>query len=208
MDFAVTLNLNFHRGRKRVNHGYTYTVQTTGYLVAVTAELTAGMKHRQNDFDSGHTAFVHVYRDTTSIIRNGNAVIPMNRHINLVAVTGQSFVDGVIDNFVYEMMQTTFGSAADIHTRTHTHSLQTFENLNLFSTIIGIYSRYFGTAFIRMDFNASGINALHAVIFILHCIFYIQLFIIICHEILRSHHSVNVSDTARGAASLSISIVS
>ena len=50
-NLAFTVNLSGERIRERIHAGYTHTVKTSGNLVAVFAELAAGVKDGQNDFE-------------------------------------------------------------------------------------------------------------------------------------------------------------
>ena len=111
------------------------------------------MEDRQNDLDSRHAAFVHVNRDTTTVIDNGNAVVFVDRYVNLIAIASQCLIDGVIYNLIDQVVKAALRRTADIHTRTHADSLEPLENLNLLSTVIRIDSCYLSTAFIRMNLD-------------------------------------------------------
>ena len=68
-NLALTMNLCLEIVGQGIHAGHTHTVKTTGNLVTVLAELTAGMKHCKNDFKSRTVLLlVHSGRDTTSII--------------------------------------------------------------------------------------------------------------------------------------------
>ena len=47
-----------------------------------------------------------------------------------VAVAGQGFVDGVIDHFVDQVMQSHFAGRADIHGGPQAHRLQAFQHFD------------------------------------------------------------------------------
>ena len=49
----------------------------------------------------------------------------------------ERFVDGVIHDLVYKVMQTARARRADVHARAHTHRFQTFKDLDL-TGVIGI----------------------------------------------------------------------
>ena len=53
----------------------------------------------------------------------------------MLAVARQSFVNGVIYDFIDKVVQTGSGGGADIHTGTLAHGLQPFQNLNLIGVI-------------------------------------------------------------------------
>ena len=55
----------------------------------------------------------------------------MQRNQDRVAKAGKRLVDGVVDDFVDEVMQSALVRGADIHARTAAHRLQPLENLDL-----------------------------------------------------------------------------
>ena len=61
-------------------------MQTTGYFVAVLVELTTGVKDGEHDFQ--RAAFllgVDVGRDTTSVVDDGDGIIGVNEHLDVLA---------------------------------------------------------------------------------------------------------------------------
>ena len=49
--------------------------------------------------------------------------------VDLVAIAGQRFVDGVVHDLIYQMMQAARACGADVHTGAFAHGLQPFEHL-------------------------------------------------------------------------------
>ena len=62
----------------------------------------------------------------------------MNRDLNAIAIAGEGFVDRVIDDLVYQMMQAALIRRADIHARSAANGFKAFEHLNLALVIMGI----------------------------------------------------------------------
>ena len=60
----------------------------------------------------------------------------MDRDVDLIAEAGERFVDGVIDDFIGEMVQTCGAGRADVHRRPFANRFETFENLDLVGRII------------------------------------------------------------------------
>ena len=55
---------------------------------------------------------------------------------DIVTMASQGLVDGIIDNLEHQVVQTgAIGRITDVHTRTLTHGLQTFKNLNTGFTV-------------------------------------------------------------------------
>jgi hypothetical protein len=50
-------------------------------------------------------------------------------------MTGQSFVDGVIDDFINQMMQTPFGGISDIHSGPFSDGFESFKDFDVVGTI-------------------------------------------------------------------------
>jgi hypothetical protein len=58
-------------------------------------------------------------------------------------VAGESFIDGIVDDFVDKMVQTTLSGRPDIHPRTLADGFETLENLDVLSPVIfGIFLRF------------------------------------------------------------------
>ena len=85
------------------------------------------MELRKHDFGGGDLLrFMNVHRNTTAVVDHGDAVVDVNRYINLVAMTDQSLVNGVIHNFVYEVMKSPFTGVTDVHSWALSDRLQPF----------------------------------------------------------------------------------
>ena len=112
-------------------------MQTAGDLVAVVVELAASMKFRQCNFGCRTLRFVFVVeldgcRNATAVIDNAYGVVHVDCDVNLGGVARHGLVNGVVHHFVNEMMQTgAVGDVADVHARTLTNSLKTFQNLDV-----------------------------------------------------------------------------
>ena len=60
------------------------------------------------------------------VVNDGNGIIHVNENVDVVAKTDERFVDGVVNDFVNEMMQTAFTRVADIHRGPFANSLNAF----------------------------------------------------------------------------------
>lgn len=88
--------------RQGVYARYTYTMQTSRYLVGTFVELTSGMQYGHYNFQCGFLfLFVIVYRDTTSVVLYGDGVVLVNGDFDVVAIAGKCLVDGVVHNLVH-----------------------------------------------------------------------------------------------------------
>src|SRR5262245_44106222 len=75
--------------------------------------------------------------NTAAIVDDRDAVIDVNGHFDRIAMTGKRFVDGVIDDFINKMVQTTLASVADIHSWSLVDRFQAFQNFY----VVGVISR-------------------------------------------------------------------
>ena len=81
MDFSVTIHFDVHFGRKGIYAAHTYTVETTGHLVTVFVKFTTCVQDGHNDFQGRAMLFrMHIHRNTTTVILNGNGVILVDVH--------------------------------------------------------------------------------------------------------------------------------
>ena len=117
---------------ERIDDGDPDTVQATRHLVGVVVELPASVELRQHHLDRGHTlSGVHVRRDATTIVLDGDRPIDVHVDPHLGAVTSQGLVDGVVDNLVHHVVQTTGLGVADVHTRALANCLKALEDLDV-----------------------------------------------------------------------------
>ena len=60
----------------------------------------------------------------------------MQRDHNPVAFTGKKFVDRIVNDFPQQMVQPSGIHTADVHRGTSPYGLQTFEHLDVFTSVI------------------------------------------------------------------------
>ena len=119
-------------------------MKTAGDLITSTAELTAGMKDRENNFECGLACFViYSHGNTAAVILYSYGIIRMDRDFNMRAETCECFIYGVIDDLIYKVMKTSRRCRAYIHTGTFSYSLKSFEDLNIICRVIIDISRIF-----------------------------------------------------------------
>ena len=115
-----------------VHHGNTYTVQPSRDFVGVVVELTAGVQHGHDHFGSRNAFFlVHIHRNTATVVTHGDRFIRMDDDADVVAMTGQRFVDRVVDHLEHHVVQTAaIVGVADVHTGTLAYGIQAFQHLD------------------------------------------------------------------------------
>ncbi len=131
---AVAADVDSQPLRAGVDDRSADAVQTTGHLIAgvLTAELATGVEDGVDNSDSGQAGIcLDIHRDAAAIIRDLNDVAFQNFNFDVVAVTCQSLIDGVIHDLVHQMVQAALTGGADIHTGALAHRLQTLQDLDL-----------------------------------------------------------------------------
>ena len=79
---------------------------------------------------------MHVHGNATAVVAHRYAAIGVNRHVDKIRMTGQRFVDPVIDDLVHHMVQTAAViGVTDIHTGALAHRFETLQNLDGIRTI-------------------------------------------------------------------------
>ncbi len=61
---------------------------------------------------------------------DGDAVVVMNRDVDLVAIAGHGFVDRIVDDFPDEMVQAKFAGGSDVHRGTFAHCFDAAEDFD------------------------------------------------------------------------------
>src|SRR5262249_1614369 len=105
INFSVPLDLYFQRLGQRIHNGKAHTVQPAGNLIRSLVELSTGMEFSENHFCGGYFfRWMHINRNTAAVIDYRNTIVDVNCDFDLIAMTGQSFINGVVDDFIYEMV--------------------------------------------------------------------------------------------------------
>src|SRR5690606_14234538 len=84
-------------------------------------------------------------RNSTTIVRNGDGLVLMNSHVDVLTKAGHGLVDRVIYDFVNKMVKSVGSSRADIHRWTFSNSLETLQDFDIFPGVTSL--RNFGTLF-------------------------------------------------------------
>lgn len=122
-------------------------MKAAGNLVAAAAEFAAGMKHRQHHRHGGDSQlFIDAHRDAPAVVPHGYHIAGKNLHLDMGAEARQRFIDGVVHNFIYQMIQALGTGGADIHARPLAHRLQAFQHLDL-TFVIGLVLRPYHAVF-------------------------------------------------------------
>jgi len=116
-------------------------MQTTRNFISTTAKFPPCMQYGEYHFQCRNTfLMMNTHRNTTSIIFYGYRVILINGNHNFCTIPSQSLVNGIIHNFIYQMMQSFFAGRTNIHTGAFSNRFQPFQHLDL--TFIIFYCHF------------------------------------------------------------------
>ncbi len=107
-------------------------MQTTGNFIGVVIKLAAGMQHGHDHFRRRNTLFfVNTGWNSATIILYRYGIISMNGDLNFTTVSGECFVDGVIHNLEYHMVQTgAVIGITDVHARAFAYRIKPFQDFD------------------------------------------------------------------------------
>ncbi len=136
---AVAPDLNIEFLRKRVDATDADAVQAAGDFVGGGVEFAACVQLGKHDLHGRHTHAAgqihHVDGNAAAIVDDGDRVVDVDDHVDFLGVAGESLIDGVVDDFVDEVMQAHLAGRADVHGGTQTHGLEAFEDLDVFAGV-------------------------------------------------------------------------
>ena len=120
--FAVAVDFGAEIVGECVDAADSYAVETSGYLVRTFVEFTAGMEHGEYHLERGLVyLLMHVDGDTAAVVVDADGVVLADGHVDMVRITGQGLIDGIVHHLVDKVMQTAGGGIADIHRRALAH---------------------------------------------------------------------------------------
>ncbi len=79
---------------------------------------------------------MHVDRNAAAVVPDRDGTIDVNRDFDLAAITGEMFVDRVVENFENAMMQPAFIGVADVHSRTLPDSFEALQFVDLRGVVL------------------------------------------------------------------------
>ena len=80
-------------------------MQTTGNRVTAATKFSTRVQDRENNLNGGlFLNRVHVNRNASTIVADSDVTVFGDQNIDVVAVSGEGFIDRVVNDFVNEMV--------------------------------------------------------------------------------------------------------
>ena len=144
VQLAVLRDLDVEPLGKRVDARYAHAVQTSRKFVSAAAEFASRVQLGQYDFDRGLALFLdYADGDTSAVVGDGHRARFEDLDLDRIAVSRHRLVDRVVDDFEYEMMQSSFVRGTDVHTRSFADGLQSFEHLDIALGIAVLFGHFY-----------------------------------------------------------------
>ena len=104
---AVAVDLELEPARQRVHDRHADAVQAAGDLVALAAELAAGVQHREHDLGRRLVGVlgVRIDRDAAAVVDDAAAAVGEQRDVDARRVARERLVDRVVDDLVDEVVE-------------------------------------------------------------------------------------------------------
>ena len=141
VDLAVALDRRLEPLRQRVHDRDADAVETARDLVALAAELAAGVELRQDDRQRRQAVGAvgsDVDRDAAAAVLHGDRVVRVDVDLDRVAVAGHGLVDGVVHDLVDEVMEPVDTGRADVHAGPQADRLEALEDGDVLCGVCGV----------------------------------------------------------------------
>src|SRR5690242_13382010 len=138
---AVAPDLEVELVRERVHAAHAHAVQSARDFVVRGVEFSARVQRGEHDLRGGKffSAHYHVINgDPAAIIDDGDGVINVNGDFDLGGVTGKRFVNGIVHDFVDEVMQSHLAIRADVHGGAQAHGFHTLKDFNVVGGVLAV----------------------------------------------------------------------
>ena len=127
---------------QRVHHRDADAVQSAGDLVAAAvAELAAGVEDREHDLGCRPALLlVHLHGDAAAVVGDRDAVVRVDRDLDLGGLARERLVDRVVHHLVDQMVQPALARRADVHARPLAHGLEALQDRDVLGAVGAVRS--------------------------------------------------------------------
>ena len=140
---ALATDLRRQRLRQRVDDGDAHAVEAAGDLVALPAELPAGVQDGEHDLEGALAALIGHRRhgDATPVVGDGAGPVRVEGDLDAVAVAGHRLVDAVVDHLVDEVVEAPRPGRADVHAWALANRFETLEDGDVLRVVTRLGAR-------------------------------------------------------------------
>jgi hypothetical protein len=124
--------------RQSVHHRDADAMQAAGHLVGVLVELPAGVELGHDHFRRRHAfALVDLGGNAAAVVLHRGRAVGVERHLDLIAESGKSLVDGVVDHLIDHVVEArAVVGVADIHAGPLAHGIEALQHLDGLGTVV------------------------------------------------------------------------
>ncbi len=137
--FAPNFKIEFFA--ECIHAGNADAVQSTRNFICGRIKFSAGVQSCHHNLRGRNFLAIDIHgihRNSTAVVDHSHRVIEMHRDFNLVGVPGERFIDGVIDNFIHQMMQSKLTRRANVHRGAFADRFHAAEHFDR----VGVVNRY------------------------------------------------------------------
>jgi hypothetical protein len=96
------------------------------------------MKLREHDFGGGDFfRRMEIDGNAAAVVDDRHAIVDVDFNLDLITEAGERLVDGIIHDFVNEVMQAPLTGVADVHSGALANRVEAFKDLNIIGTVMG-----------------------------------------------------------------------
>ncbi len=125
-----------------VDAAYADAVKAAGDFVVGSVELAAGVELGEHHLNRRHPLAVgrihHVDGNAAAVVDNGDGVVDVDGDVDLLGISGQRLVDGIVDHLIDQVVQAHLAGRANVHGGTQADCLKAFEDPDIFAGIAAV----------------------------------------------------------------------
>ena len=144
VELAVAVHGEVEHIGQRIDDRHADAMQTAGDLVGAVIELTAGMQHGHDDLGCRATFFgMDVDGNAATVVAHRDGFIGVNDDFDFGAVTGERFVDRVVDDFEHHVVEAgAVIGITDVHAGALANRIEPLQNLDFAGIVDLIVSHH------------------------------------------------------------------
>ena len=140
---VVAVHVELEPLGQRVDHRDADAVQAAGDLVALAAELAAGVQYGEHDLGGRLVVLRHdADRDAAPVVEHDDRVVGLDGDGDAVGIAGERFVDRVVDDLVDQVVEAPRPRGADVHAGTLADRVEALEDCDVLLVVALLATHY------------------------------------------------------------------